>query len=65
LDDFETVKIVKPDKIVNAYAGVVLAHAESIISGKRNDGEEAIHNLRLCMAAYESADNGGKLVRGQ
>jgi hypothetical protein len=55
----------KAQKIVGAYAGVVLAHAESIISRKRNDGEVAIHHLRLCMEAYDSADNGGKLVRVQ
>jgi hypothetical protein len=40
----------------------VLGHSESIITGKRLDGEEEIHNLSLCVAAHESAGSGGKLI---
>jgi predicted dehydrogenase len=63
IDNFETVESIVPEKIVNSYAGVVLSHANSILTGQRSTGECALHNLRVCMAAYDSADNGGTLVQ--
>jgi 1,5-anhydro-D-fructose reductase (1,5-anhydro-D-mannitol-forming) len=62
LDDFESVKLVQPDRITNIYAAVVLKHAESVMKGPRQDGQDAVHNLKLCAAAHESAQNGGKIV---
>jgi predicted dehydrogenase len=62
LDDFTKVTQIVPEHITNIYAAVVLRHAESIISGKRLDGEDGLHNVRLCVAAHESATSGGKLI---
>jgi predicted dehydrogenase len=62
VDDFKEVRQVDPGPIVNIYAAVVLKHAESVLKGPRLDGEDAVHNLKLCVAAHESAQNGGKTI---
>jgi 1,5-anhydro-D-fructose reductase (1,5-anhydro-D-mannitol-forming) len=62
LDDFESVRTIPPGRITNIYAAVVLKHAESVLRGPRQDGQDAVHNLRLCAAAHESAQNGGKII---
>jgi 1,5-anhydro-D-fructose reductase (1,5-anhydro-D-mannitol-forming) len=65
LDDFTGVKLIEPGPIANIYAAVVLKHADSILNGPRQDGEDAVHNLKLCAAAHESALNGGKVIEIQ
>lgn len=48
------------DNVRNIYQQVILEHAESIRTKKSQTGEEGVHNLRLILAAHESAQRGGK-----
>ena len=63
LDDFQKATQVEPAEIRNIYAAVVLRHADAVRSGKRLDGRDGLHNMKLCEAAHESASNGGKPVK--
>ncbi len=49
-------------EIKNIYQELIVHHADSIISGKPLNGEDAAHNLRLCAAVHESAANNGKVI---
>ncbi len=62
LDDLGTVQEVPPAQIQNIYQTLIEKHAESIQNGTPLTGEDAVHNLKLCAAAHESAQNGGKLI---
>ena len=53
---------VRPGRIRNIYQCLIEKHADSIRTGRRMDGRDGFHNLLICKAAYESAENGGKLV---
>ncbi len=46
----------------NIYQAVIDEHAASILDGKPLDGEEGLHNVLLCEAAYRSAERGGIVV---
>lgn len=46
----------------NIYRAVIEEHAASIHEGNHLDGAEAIHNLRLVLAAYASLEAGGKRI---
>jgi len=46
----------------NIYRAIIEEHAASIRDGKPLDGAEAIRNLRLVLAAYESMDAGGRRI---
>ena len=50
------------DRVGNIYQQVILEHAESIRTKKRLTGEDGVHNLRLILAAYESAKKAGKEI---
>lgn len=64
LDTFKgKTESVKPEKIVNIYQEVIEEHARSVLAGKRLDGKDAMHNLKLVAAAHESARNNGKKIR--
>ncbi len=63
LDTFrKTVKEIVPKKIVNIYQSLVMKHADSILTGKFLTGGDAVHNITMCNAIHESAQNGGKIV---
>ncbi|NLG14585.1 MAG: Gfo/Idh/MocA family oxidoreductase [Lentisphaerae bacterium] len=63
LDRFDgTACPVVPESYPNIYQSVIISHAKSIIDGKPLEGNDAVHNLRLCAATHESAQNGGKLI---
>lgn len=49
----------------NIYQEVIRRHALSIIEGKPQDGLDGIRNVKLCFAAHESAQNGGKWIEVQ
>lgn len=61
-DNLGEVEAIKPAAIQNIYQTLIEAHAESILSGKLLNAEDALHNLELCAAAHESAQNGGKVI---
>jgi 1,5-anhydro-D-fructose reductase (1,5-anhydro-D-mannitol-forming) len=46
--------------VQNIYQKIILDHAEAIRSGRRQTGEDGLHNLALVEAAYRSARQGGK-----
>ncbi len=54
---------VRPGRIENIYQKVILNHAASIRSGRRLTGEDGVHNLKLVLAAYTSAAEGGREIR--
>ena len=56
-DDFKSVKNIDVENVQNIYSGVIKDHAESIQTGNRMTGEDALHNLELVLEAYKSADN--------
>jgi predicted dehydrogenase len=62
LDKFESQENLKPSEIKNIYQEVVKHHAKSILIGTPLLGGDAVHNLELCEAAHESAQNGGKII---
>ena len=49
-----------PDSIENIYARQIGQHAQSILSGNRLNGEDALRNLRMIILSHSSAQNGGK-----
>jgi len=61
-DALGNVSEIMPGKIQNIYQSLIERHAESVLTGKHLDGADAIHNLKLCAAAHESAQNGGKII---
>ncbi len=51
------------NSVHNIYQGVIERHAASVISQDPMDGYEGYHNLKLVLAAHESAKNGGKIIK--
>jgi predicted dehydrogenase len=62
LEDGRGTDIVRLDRTENMYRRVVTGHARSIIENKRLTGYDAVHNLRLVLAAYDSARDGGRPI---
>ena len=62
LDEGGRVTEIPPAPIVNIYQALIIKHAESIINASPLNAEDAVHNLQLCAACHESAQNGGKTV---
>lgn len=47
----------------NIYASIIQEHALSVLEGKPMDGSDGLWNLKLVLAAHESAANNGKEVK--
>ena len=62
LDDLGKVQEIAPAPIQNIYQTLIEHHAESIQNKTPINAEDAVHNLKLCAAAHESAQNGGKII---
>ena len=56
------VKAVQPGKIQNIYQCVIEKHADSVLKKKPLDARDGLHNLEICLAAYQSAAEGGKII---
>jgi predicted dehydrogenase len=56
------VEEVRPDEIRNIYQEVIKTHARSIQTGQPLSGADALHNLKLVVAAYASASKSGKEI---
>jgi len=52
-----------PESFPNIYQEQVAAHVRSIKENSYTDGSDAIHNLELLFACFESADNGAGFIR--
>ena len=63
VDDFTQIREEKVTDITNIYRAVIEQHAQSIINNTLMNVEEAIHNLQLVLAAYESAQQQGAVAR--
>lgn len=57
----ETISV-SENPIPNIYQEAILRHARSIAQGQPLDASEALANLKLCLAAHESARSGGKWI---
>ena len=62
LDRFSSQEQIKPSVIRNIYQELVEKHAESILSGSPLNAGDALHNIKLCLAAHESACSGGARI---
>ncbi|MDD5698748.1 MAG: Gfo/Idh/MocA family oxidoreductase [Victivallaceae bacterium] len=62
LDRFDAQESLKPAKLQNIYQQVISHHAESILNGTPLSGEDGLHNLKLCLAAHESARHCGRIT---
>ena len=63
LENASGVKNLVPRKIVNIYQQVIENHAKSILDGKPVNADAGLHNLKCCLAAHRSAQNGGKYYK--
>ena len=52
----------EPGKIKNIYQSLIENHAASVLKNQPLCGGDARHNLLLCEAAHQSAQNNGKLI---
>lgn len=59
LDKFKVQEQIQPVGIKNIYQSLIEEHAASILTGDILDAEEALHNIKLCLMAHESARTGG------
>ncbi len=62
VDDFKRTEKIGVEAVRNIYQAVIGRHAESIISQMPLDASDAIHNLRLVLACYESAKDHGRVI---
>jgi len=62
LETAEGAADVQVDNVANIYKAMIEAHARSILDGPRMDGEDGLRNLKLVLAAHESARQGGAKV---
>lgn len=65
IDDFTRTEKIKLDSVQNIYQAVIGRHAESIVSHTPLDAADAVHNLRLVLACYESAERNGRVIEFQ
>ena len=59
VDDFNQIREENVTNITNIYRAVIEHHAQSILNNTLLNVEDAIHNLQLVLAAYESAQQHG------
>jgi predicted dehydrogenase len=57
------VEVLRLGNVRNIYQQIVLEHAQSIRSSRRLTGGDGVHNLRLVLAAYRSAEQNGKKTK--
>jgi predicted dehydrogenase len=62
IDDFTHTEKIKIDSVQNIYQGVIGKHAESIVNRAPLDAADAVHNLKLVLACYESAEHKGHVI---
>ncbi|RPJ23851.1 MAG: gfo/Idh/MocA family oxidoreductase, partial [Planctomycetaceae bacterium] len=62
VDDFKRTEKIKVNAVQNIYQAVIGRHAESIINHTPLDAGDAVHNLRLVLACYESAGDNGRMI---
>jgi len=62
VDDFRRTEKVRIDTVQNIYQAVIGRHAESIVNRTPLDAADAVHNLRLVLACYESAERNGPVI---
>ncbi len=62
LDNFRRTEKIRIDEVQNIYQAVIGRHAESILDGTPLDAADAVHNLRLVLACYESAEHNGRVI---
>lgn len=65
IDDATHTETIRIDGVQNIYQAVIARHARSILDGVLLDAADAVHNLRLVLACYESADQNGRLIEFQ
>jgi predicted dehydrogenase len=53
---------VRIEKVLNIYQAVIARHACSILDSEPLDAADALHNLKLVLACYRSADRQGQVV---
>lgn len=62
VDRFTNTEKIKINRVLNIYQTIIAKHAQSILEKKFLDGANALHNLRLILACYQSADQQGKII---
>ena len=62
VDDFKHTEKIRIDAVQNIYQAIIARHAESIISRAPLDAADAVHNLKLVLACYKSAEHSGRIV---
>lgn len=62
IDDGHRILPLRPTKIQNIYQTLTETHAKSILDGRPQNADDAVHNLALCAACHASAAKGGRLV---
>jgi hypothetical protein len=62
LDKFTSQEQILPAAISNIYQELVDKHAQSILWGSPMNAEDALHNIRLCLTAHDSARSGGRTI---
>ncbi len=62
IEDTKSSKEYTVPEVKNIYQSVISEHAQSIITGNLDDGSEGVRNLRLIIAAHDSASKNGKKV---
>lgn len=53
---------IRIDNVSNIYQAVIAGHAQSILNDSPLDATDALHNLKLILACYESADKEGYAI---
>ncbi len=59
LDTLGKSEEIAPAPVQNIYQTLIEGHAASVLEGRPLNADDAIHNLSLCAAVHESAQNGG------
>jgi predicted dehydrogenase len=62
IDDFHRMEKIRIDTVQNIYQAIIRRHAESILHHTPLDAADAIHNLKLVLACYESAEHNGRMI---
>lgn len=62
VDDFKRAETIRVDTVQNMYQAVIARHAESIINETPLDAADAVHNLKLVLGCYTSANQHGRMM---